>query len=562
MTSAQLSKPRLPAGSLVITPEMSFRLGKAGFDVARFGAFHASQDTRFRDFSTGGSPGNSRTEADYFPRADRGKVIARGRVMFRNNPYFAACALAYVQEMGTPTLKSQTSDENYNDAKERRFERWAADCEVEEDLSLAEVIDIFHFEEIVAGELFVVKRLEGWLQLIASELCGTASNNRGKQLVNLPGVKPQAFADGTPVPEGATERDGVIRSAAGFIIGYRFGTRDDQGAISFAPERSTLVQNQYVFHLCSRQRTEQSRGVPLAIAVLNSLQDLGETAGARAQQVKNASCLSLWITKNVDPAGFATSMQGALARGDVDTAAALKESVATRSGHQEVRAGTVMYGEAGETLQVIEPRLNAADFHEHYIDLAQIICASLNGMPVEIAFEGFRASSYSSARATMNKWKRNVIRSRKRLEQKFLQPLQLWQSARAHIFNEIPAAPEPEGSVSYNTDENVRFGWPAIPDIDGAKTAATNALELANGTTSLETVYADKGEYAADETLIIAKERARFLKQFIEQGKAAGLDETQARAWALAQMPAPNASLLQPMIAAAVIDSAPPPPAR
>lgn len=555
MTAAQLSQPRLPPGSLVITPEMSFSLSKAGFDVARFGAYHASQDTRFREFSTGGSASQSRTEADYFPRADRAKVVARGRVMFRNNPYLAAPLLAYVQEMGTPTLRSQTDDEAYNDAKERLWERWATDCEVDEDLSLDEVVEIFHFEECIAGELFVIKRREGWLQLIASELCGSMQNRKTEIAA---GTK---FADGTPVPAGATERDGVVRDSSGFIIGYRFGRRDDLGVISFSDDKSTIVQKQYVWHLCSRQRTEQSRGVPLLIAVLNALQDLDETAHARAQQVKNASCLSLWITKNIDPSGFAETMRGALNRGDLSNVQSLKEIAASRSQHQQVKAGTVMYGATGETLQVIEPKLNAADFHDHYIDLAQIICASLHGMPVEIAFEGYRDSSYSSAKATNNKWRRNVIRGRTRLDKKFLQPLQLWQSTRAHIFGDLPDAPPSRGSVSYNTDENVRFGWPAIPDIDGTKTAATNAIELANGTTSLETIYADKGEYATDQMKVIAVERARFLKGLIDAAREIGLDEAQAKAWALAQTTAGEgvSALLGPIVTSSLAPATPEP---
>ena len=541
---ADLSSPRLPPGALVITPDISFRLAKAGLDVAKFGAYHAAQDTRFRDFTTGGYAATSRPESDYLPKWDRAKVIARARVMFRNSPYLSAVLRAYVMEIGTPTLRSQTGNADYDDAKERLWERWTQDCEVAEDLSLDEVVEVFGFEECIAGELFILKRREGWLQLIASELCGSAQ----KEKRELPaGTK---FADGTPLPPKATERDGIVRDAAGLLIGYRFGTRDDMGSISFADERSTVVRREYVFHLASRERTEQSRGIPLLAPVLNAMQDLFETAHARAQQVKNHSCLSLWITKNIDPYGFAEAMRGSL-RGDaLVNVPALKAIAESRSQHQEVKTGAVMYGAAGEQLQVVEPKLNAADFHEHYIDLAQICCACLNGMPVEVAFEGFRASSYSSARATMNKWKRNVVRARKQRENKFLQPLQLWHSARAHIFGDLPPAPAAEAG-SYNTDENVRFGWPEIPDIDQAKTAATNAIELANGTTSFDAIYAAKGEYAPDELRRIARERARFLKDLIAAGKEAGLDEKDAKAWALAQTTAGEgvSALLGPIVA-------------
>lgn len=548
MTSAELSQPRLPAGSLVITPGMSFSLEKSGFDLARFGAYHASQDTRFRDFSTGGFPNSSRPESDYLPRYDRAKVIARARVMFRNNPYLAALLLAYVQEIGTPTLKSQTSDPDYNDAKERAFERWAQDCEAEEDLSLDEVIEIFGFEECIAGELFIIKRREGWLQLIASELCGSVSTR--KTAIDA-GTK---FADGTLIPAGATERDGIVRDSDNLIIGYRFGQRDDNGAISFAPEKSSIVQKQYVFHLASRQRTEQSRGIPLLAPVLNALQDLFETAHARAQQVKNASCLSLWITKNIDPYGFAETMRGSLRAGDVNNVVDLKTIAEKRSAHQGIKAGAVYYGEAGEQLQVIEPKLNADDFHAHYIDLAQVCAACLNGMPIEIGLEGFRSSSYSSARGTVNKWKRNVLRSRKQRE-KFLDPLQLWQSRRFQIFGDLGAPPASPGSVTYNTDENVFWGWPAIPDIDGLKTAQQNIAEYNAGMTTLEEIYANKGQHADVQIPLFVREKAKLAKAMRQAALDAGLSSSSADQIAAGYLANAEASVVT---ATSTIDDEPP----
>jgi capsid protein len=183
-------------------------------------------------------------------------------------------------------------------------------------------------------------------------------------------------------------------------------------------------------------------------------------------------------------------------------------------------------------------------------------------MPVEIAFEGYRASSYSSARATKNQWQSRVLRIRSRREKKFLQPLQLWVSARAHLFDDLPAAPKPEGSVSYNTDENVRWGWPAVPDIDGAKTAAQNAIELANGTTTRTAIYANKGEFIDEQDKIYARERARLLKNLLAEAKTLGLSPASAEAWALAQMPTANANLLQPLISAAAAGDSSPPPAK
>jgi capsid protein len=559
MTAAQLNQPRLAPGSIVITPEMSFSMAKAGFDVARFGAYHGSQDTRFRDFTTGGFASNSRPESDYFPRNDRARVIARLRVGIRNNPYLYAILRNYVLALGTPHLKSQTSDADYNDSKERLFARWAQDCEVEHDLSLDQVVEIYNYESCIAGELFVIKRREGWLQLIASELCGSAQI-RGPLAIPAGTL----FADGTPVPVGSTERDGVVRDVNKFIVGYRFGQRDELGLVWFSPERSTIVQKQYVFHLFDPDRVEQGRGVPLLAPVMNVGQDVFETAESRAQQVKNASMLSLWITKSIDPTGFANSQRGVLNMGAGVDPAVLKEIATTRSAHKEVRTGQVMYGALGETLDVVTPKLNAGDWHEHYIDLVQVICACLNGMPVEVGIEGFRDSSYSSARSTMNIWKNNVARIRRRLSQRFLEPLQLWQVNRARVFGDIGPAPKSQNpSATYNTDENVRFGWPGIPDIDGAKTSAQNALDLANGTTTRETIYADKGEDRDHQDKIFAGEKASLLTELIAAGMSSGLEEAAAKSWAISQMPAQDPRVLAALLTATgALGDVPPPAGR
>jgi capsid protein len=564
---AALTHPRSPAalghapGTVVLTPALAFSMEKSGAlrsdparpGVMQWGAYHGSQDTRFRDYTTGGFSANSRPESDYFPRYDRARVIARLRVGFRNNPYLAALLRAYVLEIGTPHLKSQTADEIYNDKKERLFERWALDCEAEHDLSLDQVIEIYNYEACLTGELFILKRREGWLQLIASELCGSAST---KELAVNPVGTPAltVFADGTVVPVGATECDGIIRDASKFVIGYRFGSRDATGQISFAVERSTLVQAQFVWHLFDPDRVEQGRGVPLLAPVMNALQDVFETSEARAQQVKNASCLSLWITKNIDPYGYAEAMRGAFRGSDLSNVQALKEVAEQRSAYQDLKKGSIYYGAAGEDLRLIEPKLGAADFHEHYIDLLQVCAACLNGLPVEIGLEGFRASSYSSARATVNKWKRNVARIRKRLCQKFLEPLQLWQSNRAHLFGDLPPAPKATDGT-YNTDENVRFGWPPIPDIDGAKTSAQNALDLANGTTTRDEILSDRGLYGDEIDRVFAHEKARQLKDLMDAGeKVAGLSKEEAKAWALAQTTGGEgvSALLGPIVSSAL----------
>lgn len=526
-------------------------------DVAKLSAlslgrsvYHAAQDTRFRQF-TGDGPftlGRLQTEDEMLPAYDRAIIITRARIMFRNHPHLAAILQSYVQEIGTPTYKSQTGDKRYDDLKERILLNWASECESENLLSLDEVVEIRNFEDCIGGELFIVALRTGKLQLIPTELCGSHKNG-----VHTFTAATQ-FDDGTPIPAGSTERDGLIRDPNRTIIGYRFGQRSATrfDSVSFAPESSSLIAARFVWHLYDPDRVEMGRGVPKVAPILPVLQDIFDTANARAQQVKNAACLSMWITKNIDPNGYAEAMRGALNRGAVEDAAALKTLASTRSNYQDIRAGAVYYGATGEDLKLIEPKLDSKGFHEHYIDMLQVCCACLNGMPVEIGIEGFRASNYSGGRATVNKWKRNVKRRRKRDEAKWLDGVITWQTRRAELFSNLPPPPAGPGG------RDGRWGWPAIPDIDGAKTAATNAMELANGTTTRTAIYADKGEHIDIEDRIFAEEKARLLKLLMEQGKAAGLNDTEARAFALSQMPTPNGALLVPLVTASLApDSAP-----
>ena len=525
----------------------------AGFGNAS--PYHAAQSTRLRQFSGEGLFGRRPQHEDTMLKPyDRATIISRGRLMIRNNPWVACIFLAYVQEIGTPTYKS-TADLGdvalsaaYNDKRERLLATWATDCETDDDLSLDEVIEIWGYERIIAGELFIVKLFDGSLQLIPSELCG--SETTGAVAAGT------TFADGTPVPAGTLEKDGLLRLNRR-VIGYRFARRDPEtGAVDFDAEKTTLVRRDYVHHLFDRDRCEQGRGVPQTASILPKLQDLFETGDARSQQVKNAACLSMWITKNMDPYGFAEAMKGAMRGGQVADAVTLKTLAEQRSNYTELKAGAVYVGAVNEDVKLIEPKLGSSDWHEHYIDLAQICCAVLDGLPIEVAFEGFRDSNYSSSRGTMNKWKRNAKRRRTRMERKLLDPTQLWQTRRLELFGELDVIPAEQR-------EECHWGWPAIPDIDGTKTAAMNAMELANGSTTLQIICADKGLHADQVITQRVAEKISFIKQLAAQAAAEfGLPTDRALAWAMTAAPGSDNPALSAILADAFIAPDPTPPAK
>ncbi|MEY2882171.1 MAG: Phage portal protein lambda family, partial [Verrucomicrobiota bacterium] len=355
--SAKSRKSPAPSAALAAAP--------ASVALAEFSAlptgwnngslYQAAQTTRHREFSGEGLYGSRRPQHEeaMLRPFDRATIIARTRIMIRNNPWLASTFLAYVQEVGSPTYKSTarlaTPDESntYNDLRETVLGRFFRDIENSADLSLADVIEIYHYELNIAGEMFIIFLKTGEVQLIPSELCGSPLDALARANALPVGA---TFADGTPLPAGASERDGIVR-ADGRIIGYRFAQRDAlTGAVNFSdPARSTIVDARYVRHLYDPDRIEQGRGVPRGATILGKLQDLFETGDARSQQVKNAACLSMWITKNIDPNGFAESMKGAMRNNAVQDAVALKTVAEQRSAYTELRAGAVYYGATGES---------------------------------------------------------------------------------------------------------------------------------------------------------------------------------------------------------------------
>jgi len=498
------------------------------------GPYDAAGTTRLRDFVGGGRYGiQPRPEDDMLRPYDRRRIVARGRLEMRNNPYFYTLVAAYVREIGTPAYKSSavlaTPEETkaYNTAREARLQAWMLDCESVNDLSLEDVVEIINYERVIGGEIFLVTLRTGEVQLIPTELCGS------ENLMSGPVTAGTLFQDGTAVPVGAVERDGIVRAAPnGRVIGYRFAARQsDLGWVDFSAKNTTIVAARYVIHHYDPDRVEMGRGVPATSPWLTKSKDLYETSEARAQQVKNQACLSMAINKDIDPYGFAQAMQGFGRAGLTQQATDLATIAAQRSQHTEIRSGVVYYLGTNEKVSLIEPKAGA-QFHEHYIDLAQICAACLDGMPVEIAFEGFRNSSYSSARGTVNVWKRNVLRRRRRISSGVLDPLAIWQTNRFELFGDLA-----DVGAAQNSPDTHYWGWPPIPDIDDLKTSSKNAMDIAMGARSLKDIYADNNQDYETGIAQISKEKGEFLKLLVGVGINAGLTADQARAWAITQVP-------------------------
>ena len=455
--------------------------------------YKAAETNRFRDWTqVSNMPQGEWTS---LPQWERNTITARLRYLIRNNEYCAALATTFSTHLGNSTLRSKSPDKTYNDAKERLWLDWSASCEVS-GLSLSEVEDIIYTEFLCAGESFFLKLASGKLQLIPAEWIFSAPD----------------------APEN--EIQGITYDGTGIPTGYRIGYRDNKGTLKAG---AALVPAAQVIHLYKRERVEQLRGVPWLAAAAPVIQDISELTAAKILAVKAQSHLSAAIIKD----GAAGSFP-ALGN-DANTTAATR--------YATLKSGSLLYLEPGEDIKLLSAQYQSQDFEAFLLSRLRAVGGTI-GLPLELYLEGFRDSSYSSARAINIVWARKVRSIRALIERRFLQPLNLWVSERARASGTL------KGDRAY--DGEACFGFPSVPAIDEQKETEANVAKLAAGLTTYTAVYAENNLFFDDEI----KVRARDARLISEAAKAEGVDP---------RLLAPDLFPPAPAAPAAPVDKTPPP---
>jgi capsid protein len=393
----------------------------------------------------------------------------------RNNEYAASLHNSFQTNLGTSTMRSKAPDaKEYNDAKERLWLRYTENCEVS-GLSLAEVESIIYTELLCAGEVFALKLKDGRFQLIPSEYVFSAPD-----------------AD-------ENECQGIIYNGPA-PIAYRIGSRDKNGQL--VPGASP-VPAALVMHIYRRERVEQRRGVPWLSAAVNSLKDIDELTTAKVQSVKNQSFLSFAVTSD--------SGSGVLPNlAETGNTNGATKATGRPSKRIKLETGTVVYMERGDEIRALSTQFQSQDFEAFLLSRLRAVGATI-GLPLELFLEGYKDSSYSSARATNMAWGRKVRTIRELLSRLFLHPLQLWFSGRQRAAGALKGTPA--------LDRECDFSWPPVPHIDELKETEANIAKLAAGLTTYSAVYAENNLFFEDEV----KVRARDARLLIEAAKAEGV---------------------------------------
>jgi hypothetical protein len=451
------------------------------------GDYEAARDTRQRTLY-GLSGYRSQDETELLPFVDRLKIISYIRKSVRNNPVMAALCMRYALSVGSPSVHFNTPDGGVNDEKERSVEKALRTICHGSGWSWHRLHKILSIEELVAGEVFAVW-VEGKVQLIASELCGSPAN------------------------PAENEIDGIFYDDSGSPTAYRFGVRKRYAGYSSISttisyeesDGASIVDADFVWHIGQPSRIEERRFSPKLASVIGQIQNLDDIIQAKVTTVKNQSAMSIFFTKNFDPALFAEA--SAIAGAVESNSGALLQQAVARSTYQNVRNGQILYGEVGEDVKLIEPNLNAQDFSQFALGLLDQICAPIGLFPEEVLV-GYRNSSYSSARADRIRLGDTLRDIRKERE-----------SFCDGVVSRVVGIGVDSGDIQDATDgtADVTYGWPVVKEIDEQKHVAAQAVALANGSKSLDQICSENGTFAdqvQSQVVRCAVRQAKLVKAY------------------------------------------------
>jgi|GEM_PF-2611784 len=495
------------------TPVIFDHRGKAMRARLSLGDYEAARNTRERTLHNGWSFDRPRPESEMLPMHDRLLIIAYLRKSFRNNPVMAAMGFRYALAIGSPTVHAMGSDGGFNDEKERILEKRLSKIMYGTGWSWHRLHKIISLELLICNEVFAVE-VEDKVQLIPSEMCGA------------------------PMKPVENEYDGIGYSEDGVPSYYRFGVRvptaigSNYTRLSFEEaDGAQLVDAEFVSHLGDPTRIEERRYAPKLSSVIAQIQNLDDIIKAKVTTVKNQSAMSVFFTKNFDPALFAEA--SALKDVTESSADTILSQVVARSNYQEMRNGQILYGESGEDVKLIEPSLNAQDFSQFALMLLDQICAPIGLFPEEVLI-GYRNSNYSSARADRLRLS-DFLKDIRKEREAFCDRVVERQTGIAVDSGDLQDASDGIADITY--------GWPIVREIDETKHVQAQAVSLANGSKSLDQICAENGTFSDQVQSQIVRSAVRMAKTvkayaaFPNPSKAQIEAQTVTQAEILAHMP-------------------------
>lgn len=399
------------------------------------------------------------SEDTQFTSEIRAVVLTRFRWEVRNNPLLAGLVSKFASSLGSPTLRTRTSDRSYNAKADSAFFAWAKRMTVGSDDadSHAAVSEQIWNELCLAGELFIVFLANGRVQLVPSEFCGSPSDK---------------------LPAG--EKNGIGRNPDNSVKYYRFTKSSDSQRPDYAIDKSEVVDAKYVVHLFKKDRVAMGRGLPWLLSSLPVAHDLIEIIRSKTKQIKDASSLCGVIESE----NYADAVRDMARTEGMQEIPGVEVIKSPNPPQVDLAPGTFVPLRAGEKMNVLSSKYEADDY-EKLVSLMLCMVSAPIGLPVEIWFSGMGEVNFSGSKALGVQWadrRRDYLRF---MEEKFLNRLHFWRVSRLRLLGVLPQNPDGD-------DDLIKWTWKAAATLDPERDARANETRLRTGQASLADIWEEQ----------------------------------------------------------------------
>ena len=441
---------------------------------------------------------NSGLSPDSALEQDLESLRNRSRELYRDDPYahsFVESRTSNIIGRGIrgqsavrpePGMFTEEQARVYRDALNKSFKMWAQSAGQNE-TSLWEVQRMVQRRLDIDGEAFVLLRTDKskttgllntlplTIEVIDAERVETPPSEHSNPLVRM----------------------GVRKSEDGEVLGYYVRRSVSGDSINFNQEhdyieaRAANGLKQFI-HIFEPVIPGQSRGVPLAVAAINSLKDRLDYDQTTMIAEQSAACFAAFV-KTSTPAD--------------DLAAASASAVDGRGNRlQDIDPGTVTYLNQDEDVTFSNPNRPSATFAPFMEYNLRKIGAALQH-PYELLAKDWSNTTYSSGRLSLIDGRITFGCRQQLLSEQLLDPIWKWVTTLAAMNGDLPIS-----VVEFRSDPQAYWkarwitpGWPWI-DPDKEVKASAHAVEagLSTRTNELATRGLDFEEVV--ETLAAEKQ--------------------------------------------------------
>lgn len=439
-----------------------------------FGYQGARSNSQQIDYYTNFSSINQREEK-VLSEGERIKLLSNLRNSFRNNIVTNAIIETLQLNVGKCKVQSKTGDQDFDNAREKRFKSWNRDIEIT-GLNIGGVIKLVIQELALAGDCLIVLLKNGKIQLVPSERICSAQNPENRKQDEVSGCRINKF---------------------GAITHFRVSGYDSMGNVD--RENGNYIQARDAIFIKNQTRIGSIRGIPMLAPAMNALQAIEEVQQSYTTKIKVNSLFACAITSKSpydDRWSMANGQEG------------------SRSSFTTLESGSLLMLEEGEDITQIDASKGTNEIEKFLLYLITFIASPIVGSPESIV--GFSNASFASSRVTKTQANFKFKQYREMLEDQLLRRLYNWKSRKMQKFGDIP-----DNIEFLDYEDALSFNWTYLPVLDTEKQANVDAKMIDNNLISYTDLFAEKGKDFEEEVKQIAKDKL-LLQELLKTDTATG----------------------------------------